>query len=173
MNDFLEMIRPIDIIVFDLDDTLMKPTPTIDKLTMYLEINHQRWIPEAKKIFERCLLTNEVHILTNRHPILTDEIAMKLGIDPKFVHCRNYALSTMQMKKVMHNPHYEQKFLDYMAVEKTAFLNTLQGTVRYVDDMAHRFDLDKLHNNIWVYDQQFQFVGSGGYDFANRGGVVR
>lgn len=149
------------IFVFDLDDTLMKPDSTIDKRTMYLEIEHQTWIPKAKILFEQYLHTHRVHILTNRHPILQVEIAQKLGLHPQFVHCRNYCLSTAGMKKAIRFPSYERKFLDYMIVEKTAFLNTLKGNVVYVDDMAHKFDLDELYNNIWVYNQDFEFLGQG------------
>ena len=86
---------------------------------------------------------------------------MKLGMDSKFVHCRNYALSTVQMKKAMHQPGCERKFLDYMIVEKTAWLNNLGGDVVYVDDMAHRFNRDLLYRNIGVFNQEFQLLGGG------------
>jgi len=153
-------------IIFDMDDTLVSTDKDADIASLYLNIDHQKWKPLAMKVFQHFNVERRpyVHILTNRHPILLDEISKKFKMGnwtDKNVTCRDYCLSTLGIKEVLQHPEKEQNYLKRMIQEKTNFLNRQIRTNIYIDDRAKDFDLYLLNPNVSLFDAEFNFIGTG------------
>jgi hypothetical protein len=134
--------------VFDLDDTLATPDKEIDRKHYFMTIDHLKPIPSMIDLFNEIKSRHPTMILTTRHPDLKPEIEDMFGCN---VECRNFCLTWVEIFEALRTDENLKDFMLQMVHWKTGVLNQLADTyqtVKFYDDLVHKYDVSRLKDNI-------------------------